>query len=51
VERARALLLEGGRSVTEIALETGFAHPSHMARCMRRTLGVNPSQITGRQKA
>jgi AraC family transcriptional regulator len=45
VERARLLLLEGGKSVTEIALETGFAHSSHMARCMRRVLGVNPSHI------
>jgi AraC family transcriptional regulator len=44
VERARARLLEGGR-ITEIALETGFSHPSHMARCMRRVLGVAPSQL------
>jgi AraC family transcriptional regulator len=46
VERARQRLLEGGKSMTEIALETGFAHPSHMARCMRRVLGVTPSQLT-----
>jgi len=45
VERARALLLEGGKSMVEIALEAGFAHPSHMARCMRRVLGLRPSQI------
>jgi AraC family transcriptional regulator len=45
VERARTRLLEGGRSLTEIALEAGFAHPSHMARCMRRVLGSSPSQI------
>ncbi|WP_223643650.1 helix-turn-helix domain-containing protein [Corallococcus sp. EGB] len=45
VERARLRLLEGGMSLTEIALETGFAHPSHMARCMRRVLGLSPSQI------
>jgi AraC family transcriptional regulator len=46
IERARTRLLEGGKSITEVALETGFAHPSHMARCMRRVLGVSPSQIT-----
>lgn len=45
VERARTRLLEGGRSFTDIALEAGFAHSSHMARCMRRVLGVTPSQI------
>ncbi|WP_266170531.1 helix-turn-helix domain-containing protein [Dyella subtropica] len=45
VERARIRLLEGGRSLTDIALEAGFAHPSHMARCMRRVLGLSPSQI------
>jgi AraC family transcriptional regulator len=45
VERARLRLVEGGASVTEIALEAGFAHPSHMARCMRRLLGLSPSQI------
>ncbi|WP_394825811.1 helix-turn-helix domain-containing protein [Pendulispora albinea] len=45
VERARTLLLEGRSSLVEIALEAGFAHPSHMARCMRRVLGVSPSQI------
>jgi AraC family transcriptional regulator len=47
VERARARLLEGAGSLTDIALETGFAHPSHMARCMRRVLGASPSQIAG----
>ncbi|WP_394840978.1 AraC family transcriptional regulator [Pendulispora brunnea] len=45
VERARALLLEGRKSIVEVAFETGFANPSHMARCMRRALGVSPSQI------
>ncbi len=45
VERARTRLLEGTGSLTDIALEAGFAHPSHMARCMRRVLGVSPSQV------
>ena len=47
VERARMRLLEGGQNLTEIALEAGFAHPSHMARCMRRVLGLSPSQVAG----
>jgi AraC family transcriptional regulator len=45
VERARTRLLAGGQSMTEIALDAGFAHPSHMARSMRRILGLSPSQI------
>jgi AraC family transcriptional regulator len=45
IERARLRLLEGRLSITEIALEAGFAHPSHMARWMRRLLGLSPSQI------
>ena len=43
--RARIRLLEGNLSVTEIALEAGFSHASHMARCMRRVLGIKPSQL------
>ena len=45
VERARQLLLRGERSMTDIALEAGFAHHSHMTRCMHRLLGINPTQI------
>jgi AraC family transcriptional regulator len=48
VERARMSLLEGEKSITTVALETGFAHPSHMARCMRRLLGASPSEIAQR---
>jgi AraC family transcriptional regulator len=45
VERARLRLLEGKLSLTAIAAEAGFAHAGHMARCMRRAIGVSPSQI------
>lgn len=45
VERARLRLLEGRDSITDVALDCGFAHPSHMARWMRRLLGLSPSQI------
>jgi AraC family transcriptional regulator len=44
IERAKALLAEGGRSVSEVAAETGFAHASHLARHMKRMLGVSPSE-------
>jgi len=50
VERARVLVLEGRRSMAEIAIEAGFAHQSHMARCMRRVLGLSPSQLARRAR-
>lgn len=45
VERARALIVEGELTMSQIALEAGFSHQSHMARCMRQVLGVTPSHI------
>lgn len=45
VQRARDLLLARRASIAQAALETGFAHQSHMARWMRRLLGVSPSEI------
>ena len=45
VERAKTLLGEGKMSISQIALETGFAHQSHLARHMRRVLGVSPKAL------
>lgn len=45
VERAKALLLEGCRSASQIALDVGFAHQSHMTQWMQRLLGVTPREI------
>ena len=45
VQRARTLLLDQRMSISEVALETGFAHQSHLARWMRRLLGVTPSDV------
>jgi AraC family transcriptional regulator len=42
VERARTLLAEGKLPIAEIALAAGFAHQSHLARHMRRSLGISP---------
>jgi len=46
VERAASLLRRGDMPASEVALEAGFAHQSHMARCMRRLLGVTPTQVS-----
>ncbi|RDJ99863.1 AraC family transcriptional regulator [Paraburkholderia lacunae] len=45
VERAKTLLLDGGLSASQIALDTGFAHQSHMAHWMNRLLGVTPREL------
>lgn len=45
VDRARALLLRGRMAASQVALEVGFSHQSHMARCMRRVLGVTPTSL------
>jgi len=45
VERARSLLAEGQLPITQVALETGFAHQSHLAHHMRRMLGVTPKAV------
>jgi AraC family transcriptional regulator len=46
VERAKSLLMQGQLPASEVALEAGFSHQSHMARCMRRVLGITPSSLT-----
>jgi AraC family transcriptional regulator len=45
VERAKALLVRGELPASQVALEAGFAHQSHMARWMRRILGVTPTSV------
>jgi AraC family transcriptional regulator len=45
VERARRLILQGGQSMADVALEAGFTHQSHMARWVRRVLGISPAEV------
>jgi AraC family transcriptional regulator len=45
VERARILLSRGDLPASQIAIESGFSHQSHMARCMRQILGVTPAFV------
>jgi AraC family transcriptional regulator len=50
VEAARVLLGKGTLPISQIAQETGFSHQSHLARHMRRLLGVTPQaarRLTG----
>lgn len=45
VERARTLLMVDGVSISQAALEAGFAHQSHMASCLKRALGLTPREL------
>jgi len=40
-----ATFVRGELSASQVALEAGFAHQSHMARCMRRVLGRTPTAV------
>ena len=47
VMRAAHLLREGKLPISQIALEVGFAHQSHMALHMKRLMGVSPKHLIG----
>lgn len=44
IERAKTLLAQPGRSVTEIGLELGFSEPSAFATTFRKTAGRTPTE-------
>jgi AraC family transcriptional regulator len=50
VERAREMLMRGDLPISQVALEVGFAHQSHMARHFRRLLGTSPSRLARRDE-
>jgi AraC family transcriptional regulator len=45
LEHARRLLLQGDRKLSDIALEAGFSHQSHLAKWMRIELGYSPGEL------
>jgi AraC family transcriptional regulator len=45
VERARQLLLRGDRPMSDVALDAGFSHSTHMVRCLRRVLGIGAADV------
>jgi AraC-like DNA-binding protein len=44
VERAKRMMIISTESLTEIALNCGFADQSHLNRQFRRAVGVTPGQ-------
>jgi len=45
IVRAQQLVRETSRSLIEIALEVGYASPSHFAQVFRRVVGVAPTEF------
>ena len=45
LERAALLLREGKLPISQIAVDVGFAHQSHLAMHMKRLLGTSPSRF------
>ena len=45
VDRAVDLISRGRLRLSVAALKAGFADQSHMARCMRRVMGVTPTEV------
>ena len=45
VEYAVELLQNDRSALADVALQAGFANQSHLARCMRVTLGITPGTL------
>jgi len=45
VERARHLLKQPEQTIISVAMDCGFANPSHFAKCFRQHTGMNPKQF------
>lgn len=45
IECAMQLLTRTQKPICDVALQAGFANQSHMAQCMRRSLGVTPRSL------
>jgi AraC family transcriptional regulator len=45
IEHSKHLLRHQESKIIDIAIECGFANPSHFARCFRRQLGISPQQF------
>jgi len=45
VERSKQLLKQTEWTINNIAIECGFANPSHFAKCFRRYTGISPKQF------
>ena len=47
IDRAKELLIEGNKSVSEIAYELGFKYPQHFTRVFKKNVGYTPNEYRG----
>lgn len=45
LEKAKSLLMENGKNVSEIAFEVGFKDPNYFSVCFKEQFGVPPSDV------
>jgi AraC-like DNA-binding protein len=48
VDKAKALLWGTERSISEIAYDLGFEHPSHFTKLFKNKTGVSPREFRNR---
>ncbi len=51
IERAKLLLTQSSKNVTEIAFESGFQSLSQFHRVFRKVFGVSPGEVRGKRSA
>jgi AraC-like DNA-binding protein len=51
MHRAVERILDGAASLSDVALETGFASHSHLCTAMRREMGLAPGQLRAKHRA
>lgn len=50
LQQAACLLSEKKKSISDVALETGFSSPSYFSKCFQEMYGCKPSEYAGRQQ-
>lgn len=50
LKKAVQILLESGKSISEVAYETGFSTPSYFTKCFKEHFKVSPSKYIQNQK-
>lgn len=50
LERAKKLLIAGGKSVTDIAFECGFGSPAYLSACFSRSYKISPMKYVNALK-
>lgn len=44
IEQAKEMLLESGKSVSEVAYDLGFKYPNHLSRLFKKVAGTTPNE-------